>query len=823
MRSMNRLDVTKRIRPCRARLLAAFCCLLTLLSWVSPPLVAQRPGGVVQGDENAITGQVKDSTGAVLQGVQVALRLRSSGSQQTTHTDDEGRYWFYGPLRGEHELLFDTRGFAPVHREVNYPGGTVIEDVVLAPATLAQELIVSATQILTSPSAAERMPGSFEALSPAMLIGARVFTTEEALRKVAGINAREEEGLGLRPNIGIRGLNPTRSGQILLLEDGLPLAYAPYGDNASYYHPPIDRFESVEVVKGGGQILYGPRTIGAVINYLTPAPPQDTGGMVTLTGGSRDYINGHFRIGTTWRGTGMLFDYLHKQGQGARESIRSGLNDVNFKTLSSVTARQTLGFRLNYYTENSRVPYSGLRQAEWEANPRQNPFINDDFAIDRTGTSLRHGWTPRDSVLVSTAAYGTWFKRHWWRQSSNSNERPNDSADPACAGMAKLYTTCGNQGRLREFYTWGVESRARVAWNGGPLRNETSFGARLHYENQERLQKNGPLPASRDGVVVENNQRKAQAASFFIQNVFQLGKWAITPGVRVEHIDYDRLNRLGNAGTGVSGNTQLTVAVPGLGAAFNPDERFTFFTGVHRGFAPPRVEDVISNTTGASVELDPELSWNYELGMRARPARWAALELTFYRMDFENQIIPSSVAGGVGATLTNAGETLHQGVELAARLDWRRIAGTRHGLYWRTAYGWLPTAEFRGVRFSNIAGFTTVSITGNRLPYAPRHLLTSSVGYVRATGLDAMIEGVYTGSQFGDDLNTVAGTPDGQRGLIPGQAIFNLTLNYPVEVMRTTFFFTTKNLFDRLAIVDRARGLLPTAPRVVQAGLRWDF
>jgi len=127
------------------------------------------------------------------------------------------------------------------------------------------------------------------------------------------------------------------------------------------------------------------------------------------------------------------------------------------------------------------------------------------------------------------------------------------------------------------------------------------------------------------------------------------------------------------------------------------------------------------------------------------------------------------------------------------------------------------------VRFSNIAGFTTVSITGNRLPYAPRHLLTSSVGYVRATGLDAMIEGVYTGSQFGDDLNTVPGTPDGQRGLIPGHAIFNLTLNYPVEAMRTTFFFTTKNLFDRLAIVDRARGLLPTAPRVVQAGLRWDF
>ncbi len=72
--------------------------------------------------------------------------------------------------------------------------------------------------------------------------------------------ARDEEGFGLRPNIGIRGLNPTRSSKLLLLEDGIPLAYAPYGDNASYYHPPVNRFERIEVLKGSSQILFGPQT-----------------------------------------------------------------------------------------------------------------------------------------------------------------------------------------------------------------------------------------------------------------------------------------------------------------------------------------------------------------------------------------------------------------------------------------------------------------------------------------------------------------------------------------------------------------------------------
>ncbi len=81
----------------------------------------------------------------------------------------------------------------------------------------------------------------------------RVLTANESLRKVPGVNAREEEGFGLRPNIGIRGLNPTRSTKMTLLDDGIPLAYAPYGDNASYFHPPIDRYESIEVLKSAGQ------------------------------------------------------------------------------------------------------------------------------------------------------------------------------------------------------------------------------------------------------------------------------------------------------------------------------------------------------------------------------------------------------------------------------------------------------------------------------------------------------------------------------------------------------------------------------------------
>src|SRR5688572_13826478 len=328
------------------------------------------------------------------------------------------------------------------------------------PSVVAQ---LETVTVIGTPQKAEELPSSFMVLDASTLDAARVFTTSEALRKVPGINVRDEEGFGLRPNIGIRGINPTRSTKVLLLEDGIPLSYAPYGDNASYYHPPIDRFEGVEIVKGAGQVLYGPVTVGGVVNYVTPAPPLSPAGSLTLYGGNRDYFNGRLNWGGTFGNTGLLFDVMRKQGEGSRENLRHGLNDVNLKLVTTLGARQSLTLKGNYYSEDSNVTYSGLREDEYGANPRQNPFRNDYFYGDRHGASATHSFVMNDRMMVTTNIYGSIFNRHWWRQSSNSNERPNDAANPACGGMANLNTTCGIQGRLRRYTTWGAAPQVRFS------------------------------------------------------------------------------------------------------------------------------------------------------------------------------------------------------------------------------------------------------------------------------------------------------------------------------------------------------------------------
>jgi Fe(3+) dicitrate transport protein len=218
-----------------------------------------------------------------------------------------------------------------------------------------------------------------------------------------------------------------------------------------------------------------------------------------------------------------------------------------------------------------------------------------------------------------------------------------------------------------------------------------------------------------------------------------------------------------------------------------------------------------------------------------------SLEATVFRMDFSNQIIPASVAGGTGAVLTSAGRTLHDGVELALAASARERWGWRHDVTLAVAYTWLPVAEFRGERYAFIgqvapdvigrvyadqnAGGTRerVSVTGRRLPYAPRTLLSAELGWAAPAGFDVRVEAVHIAEQLGDPVNTPPTLPDGPQGTIPAVTLWNVSANWLVRGLDVTLFGSIKNLLDEVYIADRTRGLLPGPSRWVQVGASRRF
>ena len=67
-----------------------------------------------------------------------------------------------------------------------------------------------AVEVIGTAERLREQPGSATILDQDSLQRARTLTVNEALRSVPGVHVRDEEGMGMRPNIGIRGQNPTR-------------------------------------------------------------------------------------------------------------------------------------------------------------------------------------------------------------------------------------------------------------------------------------------------------------------------------------------------------------------------------------------------------------------------------------------------------------------------------------------------------------------------------------------------------------------------------------------------------------------------------------
>ncbi len=666
-----------------------------------------------------------------------------------------------------------------------------------------------------APDAAE---GSAAILDQSVIVSSRALTVNEVLRKVPGVTVRDEEGFGLRPNIGIRGSNPTRSTKVLLLEDGLPAMYAPYGDNASYYHAPIQRYDRIEVLKGAGLLRFGPQTITGAINYITPTPPEEFAGHLQLSAGTRGFGALHASLG----GNNLLVDLGHKQGDGARDNTHLKQTDLFAKYQWQVSDTHALTFRANALQEESEVGYSGITDAEYRNFGAQYyPFENDLFDIRHTAFSASHAWTPRDGMQLLTSAYYSEFLRDWWRQSSTTSDTQCGTAyrDARYRGERVNPALCNSaQGRLRNYYTWGVDSRLSFNTNAFGGKGSSEVGLRWHEEDQLRYQVNGTSPAARSGVFVENNLRTAQALSGFATTTFDFGSVQLTPSLRREQIDFGRRNRLpgGAAGSDVVGETTW-----GLGLDWSLSDTLVAYASAHEGFAPPRVEDLIASN-GLSTTVNAEKSLNVEAGLRAR---WNGIDIetTVFRNAFDNQLVVGSIAGGT--TPLAQGETEYAGLEFAAGVNRNALQSRDGEFYANLAVTWLPTADQNTVlRRVDNGQAANGSVAGNRLPYAADLSTTFRVGYVQGAW-DASVEVQQTGRQWADFANTrhplVNG--DGQVGQLDSYAVWNATLNYEPDLLGWSGYVAIKNLTDREYIVDRTRGILFGNPRQIVLGARYAW
>lgn len=658
-----------------------------------------------------------------------------------------------------------------------------------------------------------KVPGSVAVLDFRSIQKIAPIHGNELFRKIPGLNVVDEEGAGLRINIGVRGLDPDRSRNVLVLEDGIPVALNPYGEPELYFTPPIDKMTAVEVLKGSGQILFGPQTTGGVVNLISANPPEKEASTLRLKLGTGGFVSTYASYGNTIDKVGFLVSYLNKRAD-MMGATRFNLHDIAAKLSIALSEKAKIGIKLGLYDELSNSTYIGLTQTMYDKGGQDYLRMapNDLLPVRRYHFSATHQYRLNKRLQLQTTAFAYSTTRDWRRQdfsfsASAANRTGIVWGDPTVPGGA-LYMLKTNGHRNRQFGVAAIESQLK--WK--TAKQLMQVGIRLLAESANEQFLIGNKPDAVGGNLRDVEQRKGKAISLYVHDKIAITKkLEINVGLRLENFDYSRNILRGRfmrngvaavADTNVLASNKLMAVIPGWGFNYSLDEGVTVFGGIHRGFAPPRTKDAITSE-GMALDLAQEDSWNSELGLRALLRDFFKAELTLFNMEFNNQIIPvSQSSGNANATgLANGGKTRHFGVEAGASFDLAKQMKKNFSFIFSANATWIDS-RFSANRFI-VVGANKVNVKNNQLPYAPSLMLNHSIELSSAKGAGIRLSGNFVGKQFADELNTISSSADGRNGLLASRYITDLSAFARLSKKQILFSLAVKNLTNERYIASR--------------------
>ena len=691
-----------------------------------------------------------------------------------------------------------------------------------------RSFVTSDVNIITDKSQTiKSIPGSAAIISPNQITNLRLINPNQILRTISGTNLVDEEGLGLRMNLGIRGLDPDRSRSLLVLEDGIPVALAPYGEPEMYYTPSIDRMQSVELLKGSGSIVYGPQTIGGVMNYITNDPPDSEQINMKLCGGNDGYLNSKISYGNSFGNNGFIAEVYHKRADKIGLTNFSTFDFIT-KTKIAVAKNSVIKIKTGVYDETSNSTYLGITQNMFDNGDYYADMVpNDELTIKRYSISAFYQTLLTNSAVLNFSVFGNQTARNWRRQdfdrkSSTTNKTGVVFGDTTIASGA-IYLKNSNANRDRQFNVLGSQIDLNSNFEFLGYENQLSTGVRYLYEKAFEQRVNGTSYLAVSGNLVEDEVRTGNAISIFAQDkIHTTSDFLLTLGLRYEMFDYERdIRRIKSLDTMIFAEHGISELIPGIGINYSFNENLTLFAGLHRGFAPPRTKDAIT-AEGMALDLSAELSWNYEIGIRPVLSNYLSGEFTFYALDFSNQIIPVSVSsGGLGYGLINGGRTLHTGFEISFLLNIAEIVDYKNE-FSLSLSSTISNSEYNSDRFVE-NGTEKINIKGNKLPYSPEFSASAVLNFKLFKELGLNFNATYVGEQFADELNTISPSADGTIGLIDSYMLFDVSLNYELT-NNIELFASIKNISDSRFIASRRpQGIKVSVPRMITVGIDYKF
>lgn len=713
----------------------------------------------------------------------------------------------------------------------------------------------------TIPEEVRFSPGAASVLDEQEIDTYRPFTLHDALDFVPGVRTIDDDIYGRRTGIGIRGAPARRSRKVLLLEDGVPVNASTYLDPSTHYTPPLERLESVDVLKGAGHVLHGPLNNHGIINFRNKRPTLEPQTTVEVGVGNLDANTRHAMHTRTMGDVGMVFAYTGMTGDGSFDIERFHYDDFFTSFDWAVNERHDLGLSFVYFRERSDYDESNLLPAEYARAPRTKrgrfSQIYDNFNIDYYKLDLVHDFQITRSWSSSTRVFFTDLDRaRFTVEPGEVTIGPTGLplwgtlTDPFLAGQTGVMI-----GRDRHYTTYGAENR--MEWGDvqfAGLDHTFQWGVRYErqfLDEQEPLGIAGQvLDADNRGSLFnpnlgeasgEQNRFQAWAASVFLQDAMRLGDWTVTPGLRFEYYSQSRkLVVEDGAPTGDSSvDDTNALLLPSISFLYTGLERTQVFANVGRGYTPAFAR----TARPQDFPLVPETGINSQIGLRSNLITGVSFEGAVFYNIIQNTVVQLPFTFEGSDIYLNSADSHSYGVDLGLRLDSWAFIDSPYNFFGEVAYNYTEaTFTENGFGESEDGDPVFARIDGNDVPEVPNHTGSLSLGVEHTAGWQVSGTLSFMSSFFTDPANTtgrVLATEDGELvvpgddleirepavlGEVPGRMLVSARASYtPPSMPNTRFWLQGRNLTNKLYVSDFANGLRPGAERQVMGGVTLSF
>lgn len=620
-------------------------------------------------------------------------------------------------------------------------------------------------------------------------------TGRQLFAKIPGVFVYDMDGSGNQLNIATRGLDPHRSWEYNIRQNGVIINSDMYGYPASHYSAPMESFEKIELIRGTGSLQYGAQ-FGGMINYITKKP--DTAKAFTFenasTAGSFNLLSSYNAVSGTYKKFSYYAYYYKRHSDGYRNNSQSDASaqfvQLNYQFSKNISLKAELGRSKYLY----HIP-GPLNDSMFNADPTMSTRSRNYFSPDIYIPSLTLNWKLSEQTKINITTSGVFGSRNSVMLDAFANVP--DTIDRATGLYKKRQVDIDN------FNSRTIEIRLLHQYHIGKM--ESAIATGLNYMNNDlhrRQLGKGTTGTDYNLSLAEPSftrdiHFKSNNIALFAENIFKVTpRWTISPGLRFENGD-SKMNgeiKYYNANP-LPTTIKHSFVLTGISSQFILRNENTLYGGISQAYRPVIFKDIIPASTYEQIDknLKDAFGYNAELGIRGKLFKRLQYDIGVFRIDYKNRLgtlILQDNSGQSYTYKTNIGNSRTNGIEMFVQYKFPISNHLFAGLFTSTSY---MDAKYTSGQVST--GSVNKSISGNKVEAVPN--------WISRNGLDILYKGFsctilysYTAFTFSDPLNTVTPPASGAKGFTPGYATWDFNAS-----LRTNSYFTVRagvsNIFSK--------------------------